>query len=220
MSAENFESVGPAFSLELLRTARDKSLDLILQTAKRITPGMSESDTKALLVSAQKELGSNKWWHPPQIRFGPNTLCSFGKKGTENYILQPNDIYFLDIGPLFEDHEGDLGRTFTVGNDSEMMKCASDVELIWKQVRERWHAEKISGNDLYRFAETSAIALGWILSLPGANGHRVADFPHIVRKRGTIEGFSQHPQSDRWILEIQIRHPDRPFGAFYEDLLN
>jgi hypothetical protein len=26
-----------------------------------------------------------------------------------------------------------------------------------------------------------------------------------------------HP--DRWVLEIAIIHPDRPFGAFYEDPL-
>lgn len=28
------------------------------------------------------------------------------------------------------------------------------------------------------------------------------------------------PTANRWILEIQIRHPSRNFGAFYEDLLS
>jgi hypothetical protein len=27
------------------------------------------------------------------------------------------------------------------------------------------------------------------------------------------------PALRRWMLEIQIAHPTRPFGAFYEDLL-
>ena len=26
--------------------------------------------------------------------------------------------------------------------------------------------------------------------------------------------------SGLWVLEIQIRHPERPFGAFFEDLLH
>jgi Xaa-Pro aminopeptidase len=220
MQNENFESVGPDFDLRLLHAARDKGLELISNASHEIQPGMSEKDAKKILVSAQKELGSNRWWHPPQIRFGPNTLCSFGKKGADNQVLQTNDIYFLDIGPLFDNHEGDVGRTFVVGNDSEMLRCAKDVEAIWHEVRTRWQTVKESGNELYRFAEKIAQARGWTLSLPQANGHRVADFPHTVRRRGTIESFSEHPQADRWILEIQIRHPERPFGAFFEDLLN
>jgi hypothetical protein len=27
------------------------------------------------------------------------------------------------------------------------------------------------------------------------------------------------PSADVWILEVQIRHPSREFGAFYEDIL-
>jgi len=27
------------------------------------------------------------------------------------------------------------------------------------------------------------------------------------------------PASGLWVLEIQLRHPTRPFGAFFEDLL-
>jgi methionyl aminopeptidase len=53
-----------------------------------------------------------------------------------------------------------------------------------------------------------------------ADDHRIADFPHAARTRGSIEGFEQTPAPNRWILEIQIRHPSKTFGAFYEDLLN
>ena len=78
----------------------------------------------------------------------------------------------------------------------------------------------MTGEELYKFAEECAVARGWRLSLQKANGHRISDFPHVARIRGSIEGFLEKPSANRWILEIQIRHPSKAFGAFYEDLLN
>lgn len=31
--------------------------------------------------------------------------------------------------------------------------------------------------------------------------------------------FDQAPNAGVWILEIQIKHPELPYGAFFEDLL-
>ena len=144
----------------------------------------------------------------------------FGQRGKENVILKEDDIFFLDIGPIFEGHEGDVGRPFSIGADTEMQKCCADAESIWHEVRNCWLQEAISGEELYRFAEACAENRGWRLSLDQANGHRISDFPHAIHIRGTIEEWKEKPASNRWILEIQICHPARPFGAFYEDLLN
>jgi hypothetical protein len=101
-----------------------------------------------------------------------------------------------------------------------MTKIARDVETIWKRVRDHWSKTQDSGAKLYAFASQQAQELGWVLSLHEANGHRIADFPHVAKQRGTIEELDFKPAPSRWILEIQIKHPTRPFGAFYEDLLN
>lgn len=214
------ETVGEGFRADLLRAARDKALAVIEAVAPQIRPGMVEGDVNALLTKAKRALGAEKDWHPPQIRFGANTLLSFGKKGEKDVPLKQHDIFFLDIGPLFDGHEGDVGRAFVVGDDPDMRRCVADVGAIWQEVRAHWNQGEVSGDELYRFAERCAASRGWQLTLEGANGHRVADFPHTVRRRGTIEGFDGRPAADRWILEIQIRHPTRPLGAFYEDLLN
>jgi Xaa-Pro aminopeptidase len=215
------ESVGEFFQVDLLRTARDKTLEIILEVARQMKMGMSEQNAKDLIQAVQTQKGAPKSWHPPQIRFAENTLLSFGKKGlSENVVLKENDIFFFDIGPIFENHEGDVGRTFSIGNDPEIAKCCRDVEEIWHQVREHWRSTGSTGAELYAFAETCARSSGWLLSLEKANGHRIADFPHIARLRGSIEEFDQKPAPNRWILEIQIRHATRSFGAFYEDLLN
>lgn len=214
------ETVGDNFEADLLIGARDKTLAVILEAARRVRPGLAESEAKELVRRIQAEMGSAKSWHPPQIRFGGNTALAFGEKGLVDPVLQDNDIFFFDLGPIFDGHEGDVGRTFSVGNDAVMQKCCRDVEQIWHEVRQRWLDEGLTGEKLYLFARRFAEEKGWLLSLKKADGHRIADFPHVARKRGSVEGFKTQPMPNRWILEIQIQHPDGAFGAFYEDLLN
>lgn len=220
MKGPTNESVGANFSTDLLQNARNKTLEVIETAAKQIKPGMTETEARKLVQEIQASSGAPKSWHPPQIRFGENTLMPFGQRGVENPTLAENDIFFLDIGPIFEGHEGDVGRAYTVGSDAEMKRCCVDVEAIWHEVRKQWEASNTSGKELYDFARECAKKRGWQLSLHEANGHRISDFPHAAKIRGSIEGFEQKPAANRWILEIQIRHPEKPFGAFYEDLLN
>lgn len=214
------ETVGGDFSVDHLQFARDQTLQVILAAAKQIRAGMSESEARRLVQEVQTAHGARKSWHPAQIRFGKSTLLGFGHKTGEDVILQEDDIFFLDIGPIFRGHEGDVGRPFVIGHDPEMHRCCKDAGWIWQKVREHWREQQTTGMQLYQFAKNTATERGWILTLDKANGHRISDFPHAVNRRGSIEGFQQVPAANRWILEIQIRHPTRSFGAFYEDLLN
>lgn len=68
--------------------------------------------------------------------------------------------------------------------------------------------------DAMRYAQ----AMGWRLNLD-IKGHRVSDFPHAIHRGGDLGDFEHHPNAGLWILEIQIAHPSKPYGAFYEDLL-
>src|SRR5690606_28079463 len=136
-------------SADLLRLARDKASEAIALVASQVRPGMTASDLKVLLSAKQEELGIPTNWHPPQIRLGEDTLLPFGHKGQKEQVLGEDDIFFLDIGPLFEGHEGDIGRTFAIGNDEDMKRCAADVETIWYEVRDHWRQNKVSGEGLY-----------------------------------------------------------------------
>lgn len=219
MQGPTNETVGELFHLDKLQAARNRTLEILLEVAAQIRPGMVEGDAKKILQLTQEKFGAPKSWHPPQIRFGENTLLPFGVKGVENVPLKRDDIYFLDIGPILDGHEGDVGRAFTLGDSSELQQCCADVEAIWHEVRNHWEQSRVSGEQLYKFAENCAQKRGWILSLQKANGHRISDFPHAAKIRGSIEGFVETPAPNRWILEIQICHPTKSFGAFYEDLL-
>jgi hypothetical protein len=60
--------------------------------------------------------------------------------------------------------------------------------------------------------------MGWRVNLE-MKGHRASDFPHAIHKADKLADFDQRPSPGPWILEIRIAHPQRPFGAFFEDLL-
>jgi len=53
-----------------------------------------------------------------------------------NLILQDDDIVFFDFGPVFEEWEADLGRTYVIGNDPYKHKLKNDVEIAWQEAKQ------------------------------------------------------------------------------------
>ncbi len=134
-----------------------------------------------------------------------------------NYPCE-NDIFFIDMGAVWQGHEGDAGATFTTGTDPDMIACANAAKALFDRVQARCKNDQVIGLELYRYAEAQAQAMGWQLNLD-IKGHRVSDFPHAIHRGGNLGDFEHYPNAGLWILEIQIAHPSKPYGAFYEDLL-
>jgi methionyl aminopeptidase len=179
---------------------------------------MPEDTGRTLAATVLRDAGLRKGWHKILVRFGQNTIKNFEDPSTPGVVLGDDDIFFLDIGPIYEGCEGDAGDTFAVGDDPEMAKAAGDVKSIWNATRQCWLADGLTGMALYRFAEETAQELGWQLNLE-LTGHRLSEFPHDAHYDGTLDTVDFRPSDLRWMLEIQIRHPRRDFGAFFEDLL-
>jgi len=213
------EKTGPRFDPELLLAAREKTFRAVNAIAARVRVGMREEDAYEAAKKVLDELGAEKNWHRPWIRFGPNTLKAYGVLSEPGVILGPDDIFFVDIGPVWDGYEGDGGDTFTTGRDPDKARCAADARDLHREVANLWKRERPTGEKLYAFAAERARALGWVLGLQEANGHRLSDFPHAVHYRGGLAEVDFVPSPCAWMLEIQIRHPTAPFGAFYEDLL-
>ena len=216
--AELIEKTGSEFSIQELLASREKTLQALQKISSSIQPGMTEEDATELANQVQKNLGAEKFWHRSYVRFGKNTLKGYGQPSEKNTVLQPNDIYFLDIGPVFNNHEGDAGATYVVGTDPEMLRCQQDCYKVFELVKDYWKDSHSSGVELYKYASDVAEKLGWNLNLQ-IDGHRLSDFPHQFYSKMGLSEFTQRPSSNLWVLEIQIRHPEREFGGFYEDVL-
>ncbi|AVS76331.1 M24 family metallopeptidase [Paracidovorax cattleyae] len=212
------QATGTKFSLASMQYARDQSWQAVARMAEGIRPGMTEQQAQEHAKGVLQQMGMDRIWHPIIIRFGEATLATFRERTDPTRVLGDRDIFFVDIGPVWQAHEGDAGDTFVVGDDPEMHACAQAARALWHEVAGHWRHHKTSGQALYAYAAERAEAMGWRLN-QDIKGHRVCDFPHAIYKAGNLGDFGLCPATGLWILEIQIAHPSRPFGAFYEDLL-
>lgn len=218
MSTDRQQAVGSKYVLDSMQFARRKTWEVVDRLAHAVKPGMLESEATSECNSLLTELGMDRIWHPVLVRFGENTLKTFKQRSEGDPQLKDDDIFFIDLGVVWDAHEGDAGATFVVGNDPEMTACAVAAKTVFDEVEHHWRSSGAGGKALYDFAAERATALGWRLNLD-IKGHRVSDFPHAIYKAGNLGDFDAHPDAGLWILEIQLAHPTRPFGAFYEDLL-
>jgi Xaa-Pro aminopeptidase len=209
--------------LEHARRQTWKALELI---AARIRPGMLEEEAYQLTQEVLTELGSPTFWHRAHVRFGVNTLCTFNDPAKPGVRLGENDIFFIDLGPVWENpdengarYEGDAGITGFTGEDPEHRAAATAVRELFEATRAEWKKTGRSGKDLYDWMKDEAHRKGWVLQL-NADGHRISDFPHRLYSKKGISELDYSPSPDVWVLEVQLRHPTRDFGAFYEDILS
>jgi peptidase M24-like protein len=220
MNIEMLEKTGTNFTHEALMSARKNTKEAIALLARSIEPGMLEEDARQMAKEMLERLGSHKGWHKILVRFGPNTIKNFEDPSERGVKLGADDIFFVDIGPVWGDTEGDGGETFVVGQnpDPDMKRCALDVKKIFHIVRNQWLHSGMTGKELYDFANKTTAGLGWVLNME-LTGHRLSEFPHNAYYDGTLAAVSIRPSANLWVLEIQVKHPTKPIGGFFEDLL-
>jgi Xaa-Pro aminopeptidase len=197
-----------------------------------VAPGRSESDIDAdIQMLAAQRFGIEKHWHRRVVRAGANTICTFYDNPPVR-IVAPDDTVYLDLGPVFEEWEADVGRTYAVGNDPEKKRLVADLPRIFGIVKAHYDASPdIAGAELYRFAQDAAANAGWMFGGVIA-GHIVGEFPHAQRIPGDRDlqriapanperMRDPDPNGDErhWILEIHLVDKARTFGGFYERLL-
>lgn len=219
MTAIRQEAVGQRFDPQRMRYARERTWAAVQGIRQRMRPGISEDEARAEATEVFRQLGMERLWHPVIIRIGSNTTKTYRERSDPSVRLGENDIYFIDLGLVFDGHEGDAGDTFVTGHAPEQQACAEATRELFHIVADAWRTQGLSGQALYQFAGQRAEAMGWRLN-HAIKGHRVSDFPHAVHKAGDLGELDEKPSSGLWILEIQLAHPTQPFGAFYEDLLS
>src|SRR5262249_50678598 len=135
MLATEIEKTAADFSVDKLMDARKHTLAAMGELAAKIKPGMLEEDAYELAKAHLAERGAEKNWHRPYVRFGRNTLKKYGEPSEPGVRLGEDDIFFLDIGPVFGGYEGDTGDTYVTGKDPEMARCVTDARKIFGIVR-------------------------------------------------------------------------------------
>jgi Xaa-Pro aminopeptidase len=202
----------------MMLEGRRRAMAVVRDLALGVTPGMSEAEGLALALRALRGRGFERDWAEPCLRFGVNTLKRFGEPSEPGVVLGRNDVWFVDVGPLWRNHECDFADTFAVGDDPEQHRLVRDVHEIFDRTSRHWRESRATGAELYRYAGAEAALRGWQLDV-GMAGHRVGEYLHGAIHDETLAQADFTPPPGIWMLEIQIRHPDLSYGAFFEDLL-
>jgi methionyl aminopeptidase len=215
---QTIEAVGDRYSFEQLMSVRARTRRAVHMIANQVVPGMMEEEAKEIARTTLESLGMRRGWHHIIVRCGRNTTKDFMARSEPKVVLRDNDIFFVDIGPIYEGCEGDAGDTFVFGDNPDHHRAKHDARAIWEDVRETWFEQHITGQQLYKYATTLTEERGWKLNMD-LSGHRLSEFPHSAHYDGPLADVGFRPNPNLWVLEIAIAHPNGSFGAFYEDLL-
>jgi Xaa-Pro aminopeptidase len=212
------EEVGEKFNTKTYFQVREQTKKLLLELKDQIHPGMKEHKAHEIFNQILKSNKIEKIWHPTKIRFGANTLKSFREPSDEDIVLGTEDLYFIDIGPVIFDHEGDFGETFQTGENRELERLIEASKSLFTLTEKAWREKKLTGSELYSFASEQAIKWGYHLNLH-MDGHRIGDFPHAIWSKSGLGEINFTPKEQRWVLEIHLIDKNIQRGAFYEDIL-
>ncbi len=196
-----------------------------------VVPGKSENQlSQEVCQLAHEMFGVKKYWHKRIVRAGANTLLPYAENPPDR-IIQKDDMVFFDMGPVFQEWEADLGRTFVVGSDPHKRKLAVDVAHAWQLGAAYFRANAdVTGAELYQYVCSLAHEHGYTYPQHHC-GHLIGAFPH---ERNEGDDDMQYLRADnqkplrrlgvdakplRWILEIHFADSARGYGAFEEALL-
>jgi Xaa-Pro aminopeptidase len=215
--------------------AEEKALILFeeIQNRELICVGKSEHTlNKEIFDLAFEIFGIKKFWHKRIVRAGKNTLCPY-KENPPDLTLQEDDILFFDFGPVFENWEADIGKTYVIGNNADKLQLQKDVELAWQEGKDFYLQNKnsLTGADFYNYTKELARKYGWDYGNAHC-GHLIGNFPHEILIGEELINYI-HPENTTlmcakdkngnerfWIYEIHFVNVEKEIGGFFEQFLN
>ena len=220
-----FEMTGEKYNKDTYFQARKTCILVVEEIIASLQVGLAESDVQKLIKAKFASHGIEKFWHPSKFRIATDTLKTFKDLPDQDIKIKSGDICFIDVGPIINDHEADFGRTFLFNpenfNSNELSakhKLIQASHKVFEQTATAWKNKKLTGIELYQFAQQQALVIGYELNT-GMDGHRLGDFPHHVHTRTGLGEFEQTPVTDLWVLEIHLLDRINKLGAFCEDIL-
>ncbi len=217
---------------EGLLDAQRRAADLFaaVEANGLICPGVLDSQASdAITKLAADEFGVTRHWHKRIVRSGPNTLEPYSQDPPDREITD-DDIVFGDFGPVFDDWEGDFGRTWVVGGDAEKLRLRDDLAVVFDAGKRFFHDHAdVTASELFAEIVRLSAERGWQFGNMHC-GHLVGEFPHENFPTRTqallmdgnslpIRTFDPSGRVAHWILEVHLVDYDRQIGGFYEELL-
>lgn len=115
--------------LQLMHKANEITLTAYAHVWSNLELGMSQSQVKSLMSSAQSALGGSDIWN--MALFNEASAYPHGTK--QQQTIREGSIVLMDCGCSVEGYQSDISRTFVFGEPSKKQ------QKIWNTVREGQH---------------------------------------------------------------------------------
>ena len=221
--------------LTALKEAEKNAGILFQEIEKRqlVKAGKGEKELNTEVYELAFELfGIKQYWHKRIVRSGVNTLYPYSENPPD-LIVQEDDILFFDFGPVFEEWEADMGKTYVIGKNPQKLKLKQDVESAWKEGKAYYDEYKntLTGAEFYLYTKELAKKYGWEFGNIHS-GHLIGKFPHehivgdeeinyIHPNNNLLMSEKDNNGNDRyWIYEIHFIDSTLQIGGFFEQLLS
>ena len=202
-----------------------------IEKAGLVAAGRSERDIEQdIFTLAEQKFGVEKHWHKRIVRSGPNSVTVAGDNPPVR-VIEADDIVYLDLGPVFEEWEADIGKSYALGADPRKQALVAELPRQFALLQAHLQGNPgVTGAALYAFAQQSAERAGWRFGGKIA-GHIVSEFAHALipgdKNLNRIDPRNTAPMNEpdgngrvrHWIGEIHLVERDESFGGFYERLL-
>ncbi len=217
-----------------LLNAEKTAIELFEEVEKSnlIVAGKTEQQlSKEVSDLAFEKFGIQNHWHKKIVRTGVNTLATYSQNPPDKKI-EEDDILFIDLGPIVDGYEADLGRTYVLGENETKLKLKDDVEKAWYEIR-AWYEKQttLKASTMFQHVVTTAHKYGWTFAGEIA-GHIVGQFPHEQPADPKSLELDIHPDNHNdmflldangnkrhWILELQFVDNEKKIGGYFEQLL-
>ena len=201
-----------------------------VETDGVVKAGMRDSEASdAITQLAADRFGCAKHWHKRIVRSGPNTLQPYNIDPPDRTI-GADDIVFGDFGPVFDNWEGDFGRTWVLGDDPVKLRLRDDLPIVFDAGKQFFHDNAdVTAEELFAEVVRLSRERGWEFGNMHC-GHLVGEYPHenfpsrtqaLMMQGNTLPIRTLDPAGRiaHWILEVHLVDREREIGGFYEELL-
>jgi Xaa-Pro dipeptidase len=111
--------------LQLMHKANEVTLLAYAEVYSKLEVGMTSSQVKSIMSSAQSALGGKRPWNMALI----DQASAFPHGSKKKHIIKEGSIVLMDCGCNIHGYQSDISRTFVVGEPSKRQRD------IWQTVR-------------------------------------------------------------------------------------
>lgn len=220
--------------------------EAVHHVAGLMQPGWTEKHAATLVNTYLSDSGVKNFFHKAFAWFGERTrfdgITGYAQYSPTNRCLNENEIFILDVAPIYHGFTCDIGYTSALGNNEEWKTARAFLDQLRRDIPEM-AGSGIAGDTLWKALDTKIKAAGYEnihQKYPFAVlGHRVHQFtgPDLplpgswwnfgwksywsLTSRGLFgQLLSPNFQGDMtglWAIEPHIGGKD--FGAKFEEIL-